>query len=320
MTIDITFWGVRGSVPTPLTPTQIKAKVQACLEKVRDGIPLDFEDESTYGGNTTCVEVRANGKLFILDMGTGVRELGKQQMKEVFSTKKLQGTILQSHVHWDHIQGVPFWAPLYLPRRKFNCHFDFFGGKSWDSKLDAVYRGQMNPPVFPVNLEALEHTAMNMTFESIYDGWGNSFRDPNDLTDPGVKVLARTLWHPGETFGYRIEAGGVSMAFTTDHEPFADGIPDGLAELVQGVDVWVTDVQYTHDDYIGKNGPKRQGWGHSYPEYIARVAKECNPKMVVTTHHDPDSSDMKIRDIARQVQEMAGITTMPAYEGFTVSV
>ncbi len=317
--MKINFWGVRGSVPSPLTPEQVTAKVRLAIELTKQGLPLPFSVASTYGGNTTCVEVLAGDQQFILDMGTGVRELGKAQLERMFatSTKILSGVILQSHVHWDHIQGIPFWAPMYLQRRQFQCEYKFFGGKSWDSQLDLVYRGQMNPPVFPVSLEELEETAMVMKFETIRDGWSDKFLPVGDAR---VDVLARKLLHPQETFGYRITYQGQSIAFTTDHEPYADGIPRPLAELVQGVDVWITDCQYTHDEYIGTKGPQKMGWGHSFPEYIAKVAKECKPKRVITTHHDPDADEHRIEMIARQVQDLCQIDTVPAYEGLSVEL
>ena len=317
----IKFWGVRGSVPAPLTPTQIQAKVTRAIELTEQGLSIPFSVGSTYGGNTTCVEVNVAGEQFILDMGTGVRELGKAQMAEVFRTKKLHGTILQSHVHWDHIQGVPFWAPLYLPRRVFDCRYQFFGGKAWDSQIDAVYRGQMNPPQFPVNLEELEATAMRMEFDTVYDGWTKTFFS-QEMPGECIKVVARKLNHPQETFGYRIEHRGRSFAFTTDHEPYAgDVAPRPLLELIQGVNIWVTDCQYTLHDFTGaKGGPQKMGWGHSYPEYIARVAQEAKPGMVVTTHHDPDSDEEKVEAIARAVQDMSGIETIPAWEGLTLSI
>src|ERR1700748_852236 len=123
--MNIKFWGVRGSVPSPLTPAQVTAKVKEAVGLSKQGLPIPFEVESTYGGNTTCVEVNCGNELFILDMGTGVRELGRVQLQQAFKTKTLNGTILQSHVHWDHIQGFPFWGTLYLPRTDFNCKFNF---------------------------------------------------------------------------------------------------------------------------------------------------------------------------------------------------
>lgn len=334
----VKFWGVRGSVPTPLTPAEVQSKVEESMRWFLDHGPDSeppFVVRSTFGGNTTCVEVNCGDQLFILDMGTGVRELGNAQMAEIMRTKTLNGTILQSHVHWDHIQGLPFWKPMYLPRRQFNCKFDFYGGKQWDSQLDLVYRGQMNAPVFPVNLEELEQTAMDMTFRSIYDGWSENFLPSRSVRRPDLdgilepdretreltQVLARKLFHPQETFGYRIMFGRQALAFTTDHEPYAQGLPKPLLELVNKADVWITDCQYSHDEYIGKaGGPQRMGWGHSFPEYIAAVAKETQPKKIVTTHHDPEASDPHILKLAQQVQELSGIETVPAYEGLALTL
>lgn len=318
MTINIKFWGVRGSVPSPLTPAQVTAKVKEAIELYKRGLSIPFEIESTYGGNTTCVEVNCGNELFILDMGTGVRELGKVQLQEAFKTKRLRGTILQSHVHWDHIQGFPFWGPLYLPRSDFSCHFDFYGGKQWDSQLDLVYRAQMDAPNFPVNLLELEQTSMQMIFQTIYDGWNPKFGPSVNE----VKVLAKKLNHPQETFGYRIECGGKSIAFTTDHEPYGERmIPKGLAALVKDVDVWITDCQYTIHQYAGTNGNiQRGGWGHSYPQYIALVAKECGVKKVITTHHDPDANDYAIKNISIIVQDDSDIETIAAWEGLEISI
>lgn len=331
MAINIKFWGVRGSVPSPLTPNQVSLKVKQAIELAKQGLPIPFEIESTYGGNTTCVEVKCDNELFILDMGTGVRELGKVQLQEAFKTKTLNGTILQSHVHWDHIQGFPFWGPLYLPRTDFSCNFDFFGGKQWDSQLDLVYRAQMDSPNFPVNLQELEQTAMHMNFQTIYDGWIKIFSTTKGLTliknptypsKDDIKVTARKLNHPQETFGYRIEYQDKSIAFTTDHEPYyGNMIPKSLAALVKDVDIWITDCQYTLHQYLGMNGsPQRGGWGHSLPDYIALVAKECGVKKVITTHHDPDSNDFAIKNIALTVQDDSDIETIAAWEGLELSI
>lgn len=328
------FWGVRGSVPAALTGGQVEDKILRALTH-RTGIPLPafasreqalewlrrelpFELRSTFGGNTTCIEVRCGGFPIILDMGTGLRELGIRMVPEIIQGKGLQGIILQSHVHWDHIQGLPFWKPLYMPRNAFNCRFTFYGGKEWDAHLETVLAGQMNSPVFPVNLRELRQTAMQMDFQSVHDNWTRDLALPNGLV---VRVTARKLNHPQETFGYRLEYGGSSLAFTTDHEPFAAGIPKPLVDLVRGADVWITDCQYTHDLYTGtKDGVQRLGWGHSFPEYIAKVAAEAKPGRIITMHHDPEASDEVVIDIARFVQELSGIGTMAAYEGLDLNL
>lgn len=275
-----TFWGVRGSVPSPLTPAQVEAKVKSAFEAAERGDTFDmlrFDERATFGGNTTCVEVDVDGETFIFDMGTGVRELGKQQVRNLMSKEThnriLKGTILQSHVHWDHIQGLPFWAPMYLPRKQFYCSFDFYGGKQWDSKLDEVYRGQMDAPYFPVNLLELETTAMKMNFKTIHDGWELEKILKGDL----LTVLARKLNHPQETFGYRIEYQGKVIAFTTDHEPYAAGLPKGLLELVNRADVCVLTVS-THTTITSASAARKRWDGDTrFLSTSPTLRKKHNP-------------------------------------------
>jgi len=329
--LDITFWGVRGSVPSPLVGNQVEDKIaKGIAEALASDLPRDaahdmirswiktqpFSHRATYGGNTTCVEVRCDNVPIILDMGTGLRELGIRQMQELFKTKRLEGHILQSHVHWDHIQGVPFWKPLYAPRRMFpDCRFTFYGGKEWELDLQAALRQQMQGQVFPVQFEEIRRIGMTMNFETVFDMWSAEL----GTKDRPVSVKARKLNHPQETFGYRIACGGKTVAFTTDHEPYAEGIPRGLLELVKDADLWITDCQYTHDEYTGqKGGVQKLGWGHSFPEYIAKVAKAAKPATVVTTHHDPEASDEAIEEIAKAVEAGSGIRTIPAHEGLTI--
>lgn len=322
--MKVSFYGVRGSVPSPLTGKQVEEKIVKAIMsmKIDDGAnikelvqKLPFNLRSTYGGNTTCVEVRTDNNLpIIFDMGTGIRELGKSMIPEIIGNSGINGIILQSHVHWDHLQGLPFWAPMFMSREKFNNYFMFYGGKSWESELEHVLQGQMSPPVFPINIEELRATAMKMEFFTIFDTWTKKIE--TELT-----IRARKLFHPQETFGYSISTQNVKLVFTTDHEPYASGIPNGLADLVDGSDVWITDCQYTHDAYLGKkDGVQKLGWGHSYPEYIANVAKECGAKKVVTTHHDPASTDIEIEMIAQKVQDLSGVQTIAAYEGLVLEL
>lgn len=349
MTISIKFFGVRGSVPAPLTGLQVEEKIARAIYKIEElkqsgkDIPkldiqpnfvpsnfkeiiswikenLNFNIRSTYGGNTTCVQIKIDDYPIILDMGTGIRELGKAMIPEILANKGIQGSIFQSHLHWDHLQGLPFWGPLYMPNRKFNNKFTFYGGKSWDSQLETVLRGQMNPPVFPVSLDELRHTAMNMAFKTLWDGWVGYIQVPKTLVS--IKILARKLFHPQETFGYRLEYNNIAIAFTTDHEPYAgDSVPEGLKELIDGVDVWITDCQYSLDHFAGRiDGIQKFGWGHSFPSYIAMAGKLCNVKKIITTHHDPSSDDFTVETIAQSVKVMSDVITEPAYEGMEILI
>ncbi len=328
----VRFWGVRGSIAAPLRPEQVEDKiVHACCSVARDtSFPKDdpaaakrwiqerltFIERSTFGGNTSCVEVRCDDALMILDMGTGLRELGISLLPVALKNKGLQGTILQSHVHWDHIQGYPFWKQLYMPRRFFDNRFTFFGGREWDRSLEDVLRGQMNAPVFPVDHRELEDTSMRMEFHAAYDG--KEMRVPGPRGE--IHITCRKLHHPQETFGYRIEYRGQVVTFCTDHEPYAGtDVHRSLVDLAKGADVFITDCQYSHDEYSGAGGKVQKfGWGHSYPEYIAAVADRAKPKMVVTTHHDPESSDERVVELAQAVENGCGIKTIPAYEGLAI--
>lgn len=331
--ISVRFWGVRGSIPAPLTPKQVEAKIRnaaaAALKRFSverehvvydseydplEGLP--FHERSTFGGNTTCVEVRAGGHLIILDMGTGLRELGIALMPETIKNKGIQGTIFQSHVHWDHIQGAPFWKQLYMPRSAFDNRFVFYGGKDWDKSLGDVLRGQMDPPMFPVDMGEIEKTALRMEFNTVWDG--RVVRIPAPAGGE-IVVICRKLNHPQETYGYRIEYGDRVVAFCTDHEPYAAGIPNSLLALARRADLFITDCQYSKHEYTGEvSGVQKMGWGHSFPEYIAEVAREAKPKLVVTTHHDPEADDEHIVELARQVQVDCHIRTVAAFEGLAI--
>ncbi|MDO8584016.1 MAG: MBL fold metallo-hydrolase [bacterium] len=329
--MTVRFWGVRGSVPSPITGAEVENKVVEALALaavrpdlingskevlrawVREHLP--FEVRSTFGGNTTCVEIRCDDQLFILDMGTGLRELGVALMSEMFRNHGIKGTVLLSHVHWDHIQGYPFWAQLYMPRDRFKNVFTFYGGKDWDRSLEQVLRGQMNPPVFPVEHREIEQTAMQMKFHSVYDGMVIEM----PARRGNVRIVCRKLNHPQETYGWRIEYNGAVVALTTDNEPYA-GSPDrALVELATGADIWMQDCQHSFDEYEGKIGIPKKGWGHSFPEANAETAKIAKPRLIVNMHHDPGSSDERILALAARTQELCGIRTIAAYEGLSLT-
>ncbi len=330
--LDLRCWGVRGSVPTPLAGADVEAKVRDVLQRALSSrefsslsaadLPtwiareIPFASRSTMGGNTSCVDVRAGDARIILDMGTGIRPLGCALMGDVLRTRRLHGVVLGSHVHWDHIQGFPFWKQVYLPRQDFDVAFDLCGGRAWDKSLEQVLQGQMNAPEFPVDFRELDQIGMRMRFETVYDRWTKVIEGGLPVT-----VLARKLNHPQETYGFRISVGGRVVAYTTDHEPYAGGLPRGLVELVRDADLWITDCQYSHAIYTGADGgPQRTGWGHSYPEYIAEIASAAKPHRVLTFHHDPEASDEHIFSLARRVEELSGIPTEPAYEGLAFSL
>ncbi len=327
--IQVVFWGVRGSVPTPLTPARTTRKIaEAVFATLKSGAALTgtvedvetwmkrtlpFDQYSTFGGNTTCVEVRCGDEVIILDMGTGIRELGKALMPIIFKNRGFKITIFLSHSHWDHIQGFPFFDPIYLPR-ECGVHMAFYGGTGWEAELSAVLKGQMMSPYFPINLNQLMESGPSMEFNDIFDGKVVEL-------ESGVRVTCRLLDHPQRTFGFRIEYKEAKVAFCTDNEPRDREVPDfRLVRLAQDADIVIGDCQFYRREYIGEGMPfQRYGWGHNYPEAFAAALRRAKAKVAVTFHHEPTHTDQQIVELAGIVARESGIETVAAYEGLILT-
>ena len=328
--VTVNFWGVRGSVPTPLTAEDVRGKVwnallcylkhrdenknSACTpEKFLEG--LSIPAFGTYGGNTSCVEVLCGDSRFVLDMGTGLRELGKNLTTQMFDRGGLDITFLLSHVHWDHIQGLPFFGPLFVNKETgIKNTWRFYGGTNWQETAQTCLRGQMDPPKFPVSWQEIEKLNYPIKTDDVYDmkRWENG----------GVKIRTRKLNHPQETYGYRLEYDGKVVVYTTDNEPFDPRFPDPrLLDLAKDADVWITDCQYTQEVY-NNSSFSRHGWGHSYPEAVAETAAQAGVKTIVLFHHDPASGDHKIADIEQHTQELVGkkCKIVAAHEGLSIDI
>lgn len=259
----VRFWGVRGSIPTP-GPSTVKV-----------------------GGNTSCVEVRCGDKLFIFDAGTGIRVLGNNLLSEL----PVKAYLFFSHVHWDHIQGFPFFTPGFIKGNRF----ELFGASYVTNTLEETLAGQMNYPNFPVTLKAM---ASEMIFHNITDG---------DIIRLGsVKIIARALYHPGGNLGYRVEFNNKIITYATDTEPLSLGeFPQGLLEISQDSDLLIHDAQYLPEEYLGeKDSPPKIGWGHSTYVHAIEVAKRCNVKRLVLFHHDPSHDDITIERIEKEAQNL----------------
>jgi phosphoribosyl 1,2-cyclic phosphodiesterase/CheY-like chemotaxis protein len=261
--MQVTFWGTRGSIPSPGFQT------------------------ARYGGNTACVQVAtAAGTQLILDCGTGARLLGEHLVAEM--TEGLKGHILLSHTHWDHIQGFPFFAPVFHEGFEFTVHAPAGGERS----LSEALAGQMQYTYFPVNLEQLQ---ARIECVDLQEG---------DFSVEEVRVRAHYLNHPGLTLGYRLECGGATVVYATDHEPFgprlyphnvvAGGTDQMLhegdrshAQFVAGADLLIHDAQYTAEEYESK-----RNWGHSPVEYAVALAVAAGVKRLVLFHHDPSHDDI----------------------------
>ena len=341
-TFTIRFWGTRGSVPAPLVGADVRSKVRENIIMYRDAIRrkgldllttqqieefLDqqpFDAVSTYGGNTSCVEVlHRDGHRFVFDMGTGVRELGNALIKEMFERKGLSISFLLSHIHWDHIQGLPFFGPLYVNKNTgIENKWTFYGGTNWQKTAEVCLAGQMDPPTFPVSWKEIEKITASIKCIDVYDMAHFYLAVMSGLT-----LRCRKLNHPQETYGWRIEPSeGPVIAYTTDNEPFDPAIPDPrLLALAKNADVWITDCQYTKDQYNGMYSIPHHGWGHSYPEAVAATAVQAGVKHVVLFHHDPASTDSAITSMQYHTQKLVknygGTTTVTAaYEGLSIEI
>ena len=297
--MKIRFWGTRGSLAKPGLGTL------------------------RYGGNTTCVEVRADdGTLIVLDCGTGAHALGQALMAE--GQRPLRGHLLISHTHWDHIQGFPFFTPLFIPGNEW----DIYAPGGMAKRLEETLAGQMEYTYFPVSLAQLGAT---IRFHELVEG---------TFTAGGVQVTTRYLNHPAVTLGYRLVAGGASVVYALDHEPHGgalmtmDGHERSLGanstpppphqpvhqedrahvEFLNHADLVIHDGQYTSAEY-----PSKRGWGHTPMEQAVDFAGLAGARWLAITHHDPLRDDATLASLEAQCQERAatfdGLRVFLAAEG-----
>jgi phosphoribosyl 1,2-cyclic phosphodiesterase len=283
--VDVTFWGTRGSI------------AKAGSTTVR------------YGGNTSCVSVRTDGGTFlVLDCGTGIHELGQAL---VAHGGPADGHLLIGHTHWDHIQGLPFFAPLFDAVN----HWDVYGPRGLDSSIDAALAGQMQYTYFPVQL--LDFQAA-LEYHDLVEG---QFR----IDD--VTITTRYLHHPALTLGFRIEADGATVVYTTDHEPSTAAAGTGLDRedalhvgFVRDADLLIHDAQYVEEEY-----PEKIGWGHSTVEYAVDVAVAGAVERLALFHHDPTRTDDAIDELVARARARAVGADYPgdifaAAEGTTITL
>ncbi len=261
----VRFWGTRGSIPTPGPGT------------------------AHYGGNTSCVELQTeDGNLFVFDCGTGIRELGLSLLGRSATPPRIH--ILIGHTHWDHIQGFPFFTPVFLPGTEINIYAPL----GFQRSLEDAMSGQMQYSYFPVKLDDL---SSRIHYTELDEGF---FRIGNSL------VETQYLNHTAPTIGYRISEGSTSVAYVTDHEPFWQSSGpvfhhpgDQLhIEFVRNVDLLIHDAQYSEDEYKGKIG-----WGHSPIGYVRDVALAAGVKRLALFHHDPTHDDAWIEKLERGLQK-----------------
>jgi phosphoribosyl 1,2-cyclic phosphodiesterase/DNA-binding response OmpR family regulator len=256
--VYVRFWGTRGSIP-------------------KSGVNV-----LRYGGSTACVEVGTNaGTLLVIDCGTGAHGLGQELVAS--PGKSRSGHLLISHTHWDHIQGLPFFAPLFSPENRW----DIYAPRGVRRSLQETLAGQMQSAYFPVSLEEL---GADIHYHELVEG---------TLQIGDVRVSTRYLNHPALTLGYRLQADGASLVYASDHEPHTRELATGRGhvtgedlrhvEFLRGADLVIHDAQFTPEEY-----DRKVGWGHSTGEYAARVCQLAEARTLALTHHDPERHDSDI--------------------------
>jgi len=272
--MQIRFWGVRGSIAVSGTPYL------------------------RTGGNTSCVEVEHDGERLVLDGGTGLRALGDHLG---FGPQRL--TMVFSHVHWDHIQGVPFFAPAFHP----DSELTLIGADRPSGSIRDALSRQMKPPQWPIGLDAFR---ARLDFRSARSG------QPFEVGP--FRLTPVDLDHPDGVLAWRIEAGGKSAVYATDIE-HAGRIDRRLSKAAMGTDLLIHDAQYTDAEYQGHHGPSRKGWGHSTWAEAVTCAEQAEVGRLALFHHDPSRPDEAVAAIERAAR-MRTSRAFAAREGSVVSL
>lgn len=269
--IKVRFWGVRGSVPVSSPETM------------------------RYGGNTSCIEITSDDDTIICDAGTGIRALGRKMCK---TGKRVRAAVLISHVHWDHIAGLPFFEPLFSKKNSF----EIIGPDPERSTFKKALLGSFSPPYFPISLKDV---AADVHFKTLS---GRPFRCGK------INVRPYPLSHPGGALGWRLEfPGGGSLVYISDNEPGEDA--KKIARWAYGADVMIHDSQYTPALYR-----ERKGWGHSPYTYPVSIAIQGNVGKLILNHFDPTSTDRMLEAMLKSARKIikerhAGLKCELAREG-----
>jgi phosphoribosyl 1,2-cyclic phosphodiesterase len=270
----VKFWGVRGSIPAP------------------------GPDTARYGGNTPCIEIRLGSELLIFDLGTGAREFGR------LSPRPVSGHIFLSHYHYDHLQGLPFFGPIFDPQSRFVIRGPTRDGRN---VKDVIFE-HMQRPFFPVTAE--------MVFKAQVEyqpfGAGDRVRIGNGL------ITAIETNHPGGNLAYRIERRKKALVYATDTE-HGSARDAQLKDFARGADVLIYDAMYTEDEYTGRQGSPKAGWGHSTFETAVKIADEAQIKTLVLFHHEPTRTDDALDSVLKRIKKYRP-NTVAAREGLVLKL
>jgi len=299
--MKVRFWGVRGSYPVPGVAT------------------------NRYGGNTSCVEVcPMDGTTLIIDAGTGLRKLGQDLMSGPLGRGEGICHLLISHTHWDHIQGLPFFAPLYVKGNRINIY-----GRQRSVHLKDIFCSQTEAPYFTVNLDEV---AADISYHELQGG--------TDFTVEGSRVRCARLNHPSIALGYRVEAPTGTVAYISDTAPFdrilfqndfiaelpsdlptgaekesLEQIRQGVVDLCRGCDLVIFDTMFRPQEYLS-----RPHWGHSTAEQALELVEEAGARALVLFHYSPDHDDAHLDSVVAEVQQQASVEVIACTEGMEISI
>jgi phosphoribosyl 1,2-cyclic phosphodiesterase len=313
------FWGTRGSIPAALTARDVREKVVAALLAASGRIidtpqrahafadELPFASTRTFGGNSSCVELRSEGAPRVLcDMGSGARAAGLSALREL-AGKPGEFHVFMSHLHWDHIMGFPFFAPAYIPGhtiRIYGCH----------EELEHAFRLQQSPPCFPVDFSVM---AARIEFQRLEAG--------RTYELAGYRVTPKLQSHGGDSYGYRFERSDKTLIYSTDSEHKLDDMHEtqSFIDFFRNADIVIFDAMYSLADAVSV----KEDWGHSNNVTGVELCQMARAKHLVLYHHEPAYDDATIERLWRETQRLEQITreahaveVTAAYDGLEIAL
>lgn len=319
----VRFWGTRGSIPTPLDGEGVRAKIRSALEKAR-GVDLDSDgaiesfleqqlenhESTTWGGDTSCVEIEASdGSRILCDAGTGLRTFGNSILATSGHDERFTYHILMSHFHWDHVMGLPFFVPAYIPGNRIVVH-------SCHEGAEMAIRNLWGLPGFPVNYEDL---GAEFSFETHDEG--------KAFEVDSYRVTTIRQLHVGDSYGFRFEGRDRAVVYSTDSEHKEDLIRRDYPFLgfIRDADLLIFDAQYSLDEAVSV----KEDWGHSSNVIGVDLAHRANVRTLCLFHHEPNYDDDRLQQILDEAIEYAkqfhgyvpnNVEILSAYDGLEIEV
>jgi phosphoribosyl 1,2-cyclic phosphodiesterase len=316
----IRFWGTRGSIPVALTGTEVRSKIKqtllqangrrfdddAAIERFIDE-ELDFPIRHSYGGNSACVDIMGGAEYMVCDMGSGLRSLGQQIMREHGPGTPQVYNFFMSHVHWDHIMGFPFFPPAYIPGNTIRIH-----GCHPLAVLQEAFHRQQSDPCFPVDWQSL---GAHMQFVSLEPG---QWYEMN-----GFRVKAKLQPHHGDSYGYRFEKDGKVVVYSTDgeHKLESSEATEAMVDFYRNADLVIFDAMYSLADMI----TVKEDWGHSSNVVGVDLCLRAHVKHYCMFHHEPVYDDATLYAVLQEtiryeeiMREGAPLQVSTAYDGLVI--